>query len=246
MSKTERQPTALLTSLTGRIALVTGGNRGIGLAIATALVNAGAQVIVTGRDVQALKRAGKSLGANATPVRCDVRNIKDVKALFTTIKKRFGKLDFLINNAGTAHELKSIAELPLDTWHAAIDANLTGLFFVTQTALPLMSAGGVIVNNLSIAALQPFSGMAAYNAAKAGALGFTNTLRLELRSRGIRVTALVPGAVDTEIWRQFWPDAPRDKMLSPVTVAEAVLHVLRLPSGTTIEQLHVGPTSGAL
>src|SRR5207302_10113294 len=97
-----------------------------------------------------------------------------------------------------------------------------------------------------VAAIKPFEGMAAYNASKAGALGFTNVLREEIRKRRIRVVALLPGATDTAIWNQFWPQAPREKMVSAATVAEAVAHAVMLPANTSIEEIRIGPTGGAL
>jgi len=117
---------------------------------------------------------------------------------------------------------------------------------VTKAALPLMKRGGAIVNNLSIAARRVFPGLSAYNASKHGALGFTNTLREELRVRGIRVIALLPGATDTKIWNAFWSAAPRKKMMSPKTVAEAVVNALALPDESTIEELTILPSSGTL
>ena len=109
-----------------------------------------------------------------------------------------------------------------------------------------MRAGGTIVNNLSVAALQPFAGMAAYNASKFGALGFTKALREDLRKRGIRVVALLPGATDTDIWGQFWPEAPKEKMISARTVAQAVLHAVSVPANTLIEEIRIGPAAGVL
>jgi short-subunit dehydrogenase len=104
----------------------------------------------------------------------------------------------------------------------------------------------VIVNNLSVAAHQPFAGMSAYNASKAGALALTNTLREELRGQGIRVLALVPGAVDTDIWQQFWPEAPREKMVSTQDVARAVMLALTMPASTSIDEIRIGPAAGTL
>jgi len=196
-----------------KVVLVTGGSRGIGLAIARALADQGCSLVISGRDQSALKKAAKKIGSKAVPVLCDVRDEKAVESLAATIKDRFGKLDILINNAGVAHAHLDIEKLPLESWKHVIDTNLTGMFLVTRAALPLMKRGGTIVNNLSISAKRVFSGSSAYNASKHGALGFTNTLREELRGRGIRVIALLPGATDTDIWNQFWPDAPRKKMM---------------------------------
>jgi short-subunit dehydrogenase len=109
-----------------------------------------------------------------------------------------------------------------------------------------MRRGGTIVNNLSIAATQVFAGSSAYNASKHGALGFTDTLREELREKGIRVIALMPGATDTDIWDSLWPKAPRKKMMSSETIAHALVAALALPENSTMEQLTITPTAGAL
>jgi short-subunit dehydrogenase len=109
-----------------------------------------------------------------------------------------------------------------------------------------MKRGSAIVNNLSIAARRVFPGSAAYAASKHGGLGFTTTLREELRAEGIRVIALLPGATDTAIWNQFWPDAPRKRMMRPVTVAEAVIHALTLPAEATVEELTILPSGGVI
>jgi NAD(P)-dependent dehydrogenase (short-subunit alcohol dehydrogenase family) len=177
---------------------------------------------------------------------CRVSDPSSVQKLFADVRRRHGSINVLVNNAGVAHELLSVDKLPLETWKQVIDTNLTGTFLVTQAALPLMNAGSTIVNNLSIAALQPFAGMSAYNASKFGALGFTKALREEVRKQGIRVLALIPGATNTEIWQQFWPDAPREKMISPETVAEAVLHAVSAPPEASIEEIRIGPTAGVL
>ena len=109
-----------------------------------------------------------------------------------------------------------------------------------------MKRGATIVNNLSVAATRVFAGSAAYNASKHGALGLTNTLREELRPRGIRVIALLPGATDTDIWTTLWPQAPRKKMMSPETVAAAILQAILLPPNATVESLEIRPTIGTL
>jgi short-subunit dehydrogenase len=109
-----------------------------------------------------------------------------------------------------------------------------------------MKKGSTIVNNISAAAYHAFPNFAAYNVSKAGALAFTNTLREELRERGIRVMALVPGATDTEIWQQFWPEAPREKMVSPRDVAAVLIAALRVPSVGAVDEIKIGPSTGRL
>ncbi len=236
-------------SLAGKVAIVTGASRGIGLAIAEALAASGCNLGITARHADALRQAAKKLQSHDVAVLekpCDVGDPKAVDDFFRAVKEQFGKVNILINNAGMAHPLADIEKLSWETWQQVIQANLSGLFLVTRAALPLMGAGGTIVNNLSVAARQVFQGMSAYCASKFGALGFTETLREEVRERGIRVVALIPGAVSTDIWQQFWPEAPRDRMVPPATIAEAVLHAISVPEGTVISELMIGPVAGTL
>jgi NAD(P)-dependent dehydrogenase (short-subunit alcohol dehydrogenase family) len=235
--------------LRDKTALITGANRGIGLAIARARAAEGCNLVLTGRNQSTLNKAAGKLARykiSVLPMVCDVRNPLEVERLFSAAKSRFRRLDILINNAGVAHPNLSVAKLPVDSWMAVIDTNLTGMFLVTRAALPLMKRGAAIVNNLSIAAKRVFPGSSAYNASKHGALGFTNTLREELRAQGIRVIALLPGATDTAIWNTFWPEAPQKKMMSPKTVAEAVVNALLVPDESTVEELVILPSAGTI
>jgi NAD(P)-dependent dehydrogenase (short-subunit alcohol dehydrogenase family) len=230
-----------------KIAVVTGGGSGIGLAMAHTFAASGYSVVITGRDGQRLHKAAAQLSGDKqqiTGIPCDVRDPASVEKLFQEIGKRYSTIDVLINNAGVAHALAPVDQLPIETWKEVIDTNLNGTFLVSRAALPMMRAGATIVNNLSVAALQPFAGMSAYNASKFGALGFTHALREDLRKRGIRVVALLPGATNTEIWNQFWPTAPKEKMISAETVAQAVLHAVLLPENTMIEEIRIGPAAG--
>jgi NAD(P)-dependent dehydrogenase (short-subunit alcohol dehydrogenase family) len=237
------------SSLSGRLAIVTGANRGIGLAIARALAREGCNLIITGRDERALAKARAELEKLKVEVlaqSCDVRSPESVDYLFALVRGLHKPLDILINNAGIGHPNRTVGELPYPTWMEVIDTNLNGLFLMTQAGLAVMKRGGTIVNNLSIAAERVFPGSAAYNASKHGALGFTDTLREELRPKGIRVIALMPGATDTAIWNTLWPKAPRRKMMSAETVARTVIDALLLPNNTTTEKIIVMPSGGAL
>jgi len=235
--------------LRGQIALITGATRGIGLAIARALAAESCNLILTARDAPALARVSRELASAKIKILshpCDVRDPHSVDALFRSTRQTFKRLDILINNAGIAHPNLPIEKLPLPIWKDVLDTNLTGTFLITQAALAIMKRGGTIVNNLSIAAARVFPGSAAYNTSKHGALGFTNTLREELRPKGIRVISLLPGATNTDIWTTLWPQAPRRKMMSPTTVAEAVVHAILLPPNATVETLEILPTAGTL
>jgi NAD(P)-dependent dehydrogenase (short-subunit alcohol dehydrogenase family) len=169
-----------------------------------------------------------------------------VDDLFRSIRRESRRIDILINNAGIACANLTVDKLSYPVWKDVLATNLDGTFLVTQAALALIPRGGTIVNNLSIAAPRVFAGSAAYNASKHGALGLTNTLREELRPRGIRVIGLFPGATDTEIWKTLWPQAPRKKMMSSETVARAVVNAIVLPSNATVETLEILPSSGTL
>jgi NAD(P)-dependent dehydrogenase (short-subunit alcohol dehydrogenase family) len=166
--------------------------------------------------------------------------------MFAKVSKQFGHLDILINNAGIAYPFRPVPEVSLQEWNDVLATNLTGTFLVTKAALPLLERGASIVNVLSMSSKRAFPNLAAYNASKFGALGFTNTLREELRSEGIRVIALLPGSTDTPIWKTLWPQAPRHKMIRPQTVAEALIAALKAPPESTIEEINIMPTSGPL
>lgn len=239
-------------TLAGKVAVITGASRGIGRAIADALVDAQCTVIAASRTMSGARKKfasgpPKSVGRlPMTEIRCDVRDEGSVALLFATMRRQFDRVDILINNAGTAHALQNIQDMPLEVWRKVLDTNLTGMFLCTQAALPLMRAGAVIVNNLSVAARCVFAGEAAYCASKHGALGFTDTLRAEVRGRGIRVISLLPGPTATDIWNQFMPEAPRERMMSPETVARAVVNAITLPENAAVEELRIGPVAGNL
>lgn len=235
--------------LKNQTALITGATRGIGLAIARALARQGCNLILTARDDKALNRVGRELLRMRIKVlcqACDVSNPHSVDGLFRLIRGEMSKFDILVNNAGIAHPTLPVDQLPYPTWKDVFATNVDGTFLITQAALGMMKNGGTIVNNLSIAATRVFAGSAAYNASKHAALGFTNTLREELRPRKIRVIGLQPGATDTDIWKTLWPDAPRRKMMSPDTVAQAVVQAILIPPSATVETIELLPSAGTL
>jgi len=235
--------------LRAQVALITGATRGIGLAIVRALASEGCSLILTARDEKAVNRLGRELAPSKTRILahpCDVRDPHSVDTLFRSIRHEFPRLNILVNNAGIAHANLPVEQLPFPIWKDVLATNLDGTFLVTQAALAMMKRGGTIVNNLSVAANRVFAGSAAYNASKHGALGLTNTLREELRPRGIRVIALLPGATDTDIWKTLWPQAPRRKMMSPEAVAQAVVQAILLPGNTTVEHIEIRPSLGTL
>ncbi len=241
--------------LLGKVAVVTGGSRGIGFAIARTLAAEGCSVVITGRNQSTLDKSaadirkslcGQSKAVQVLPVVCDVRDADSVSSLFGVVKKAFRKVDVLVNNAGITQPTVTVEETTLEMWREVMDTNLTGIFLCTRAALPMMHAGGTIINNLSAAAEQVFPKYATYSAAKRGALGFTLSLREELIPRGIRVMALMPGATSTDMWDQIMPDAPRKRMIDVESIAQTVLCAVLLPPNVNPSQIRLDPTGGAL
>jgi len=236
-------------SLAGKVAVITGGSRGIGFAIAQAFAAEGCNLVLAARSAPHLRRAVNELSASVPEIagiQCDVRAEKSVDRLFARVKVDFKRIDILINNAGISQAPTEIEQLQPSVWKEVIEADLTSLFLCTHAALPLMSRGATIINTISMSGYHVFPKFSAYTAAKHGALGFTNALREEVRSRGIRVMALLPGATDTEIWQQIWPEAPRQKMVSLHDIASAVLNAVLMPPNTSVDEIRINTTQGPL
>jgi NAD(P)-dependent dehydrogenase (short-subunit alcohol dehydrogenase family) len=235
-------------SLKNKVAVITGAGGGMGVALATALAAEGCALALGGRRTTAIRAALREL-ESSVPVlveRCDVREGSSVERFYRRVKQKFGRVDILINNAGISHAMQPVSKLSEKVWRDVLDTNLTGMFLCTRAALALMPRGGAIVNNLSVASQRVFTGQAAYIASKHGALGLTNTLREELRPKGIRVIALVPGPTATDIWDQFMPGAKRASMMSPEAVASAVVEALKAPGNAVVEEIRLMPLAGTL
>jgi 3-oxoacyl-[acyl-carrier protein] reductase len=223
---------------------VVGGSRGIGLAIANAAAREGATLALIARKSRELERAAAELHAIAFSA--DVTSQREVQHAFRELGRRLPKLDVLINSAGT-FTFKPFDETTLRDWHRNLDSNLTSLFLATRAALPMLTRSrGHIVNILSVSSRQAFAGCSAYTAAKFGALGFTRALAEELRGKGIRVTAVLPGATNTRLVGAFGFPIDRSALVQPEDVAEAVLTVLRIPARATVDEIVVTPSRGAL
>ena len=218
--------------LTGKVALVTGGSRGIGHAIAAGLVGAGAKVAILGRDEAKAVAAAAELGPNAKGYRCDVAVGADVEQALEAIERELGPVDVLVNNAGITKDnlLFRIAE---DDWDAVLAANLKGPFLMTKLAARGMikRRWGRIVNIASVVGLIGNKGQANYAASKAGLIGFTKAVAKELASRNVLVNAVAPGYIDTEMTRAISDEAkqalqaaiPLGRLGAGADVAGAVL-----------------------
>lgn len=233
--------------LNNRIALVTGANRGIGLAISQALAREGARVVMVGRNGRLVKAAARRVGGGALGLVADVTKPADVRRLMATVRRRFGRLDFLVNNAGI-FTYKPFAKTTLREFRANLDANLTSIFLTVQAALPLLERGldAHVVSILSIAALRTFPNNAAYCASKFGARGLMGVLREELRAKNIRVTSIFPGSTDTRLVNAFDFPFDRRKLLKPDDVAEMVVAVLARSPNAMVEEVVMMPAAGKL
>ena len=218
-----------MQSLEGKVAIVTGGSRGIGFAIARALVTHGVQVMITGVDEAHLSEArlriqGAGPGA-VEALRADVRRFDEVERAICATVSRFGGLDFLINNAGVGH-FADVADMSPEAWSRVIDTNLTGVFYACHVAIPhLRKRAGFIINISSLAGKNAFAGGAAYCASKSALNAFSEALMQEVRYDDIRVSYVMPGSVATG----FSGDETRgaDWKISADEVADVVLNLLR-------------------
>ena len=229
-------------SIEGKRAIVTGGTRGIGYAIAESLLSAGVSVAICGRSKDGVVDATDRLAAKGRVVgrAVDVANPSDVSTFFELVDSEFGGIDILVNNAGVGI-FRSVAELSIEEWKTLLDVNLSGVFYCSREALARMrnSEGGFIVNISSLAGKNPFAGGGAYNASKFGLNGFSEAMMLDHRQDNVRVSYVMPGSVDTDFSprseRASWKIAPED-------VAEIVLHILTMPARTLISRVEVRPS----
>jgi NAD(P)-dependent dehydrogenase (short-subunit alcohol dehydrogenase family) len=232
-----------MLDLTGKVAVVTGGSRGIGLAVAEALVDRGAAVVIAARRPADLEKATAALAARGhgavRGVAADVRSEADCDTLVAAAVEAFGRLDILINNAGVG-EFVNVEEMTTDVWRAQLATNLDGVFFCCRAAIPhLKRSQGWIINVASLAARNPFAGGAAYNASKFGLLGFTEALMLEVRHNGVRVACVMPGSVATEFGSEAGGAGWK---LHPEDVARAVVDLLGYPARALPSRVELRPT----
>jgi len=234
-----------IPQLEGKVAIVTGGSSGIGLAIAKRLIACGANVTISGRDAVRLEHAAQQLpndNGRLCPVRADVRDPMQVKTLFDRTVKQFGAVDILINNAGIGAFAK-VADLTLDQWHAIIETNLNAVFYCCREAIPYLRQrnGGWLINISSLAGKNSFPGGGAYCASKAALNAFSEVLMQEVRHEDIRVNYIMPGSVATS-FNDGKSQEGADWKIAADDVAQVVLDVLSLNQRSLVSRVEVRPS----
>jgi NAD(P)-dependent dehydrogenase (short-subunit alcohol dehydrogenase family) len=185
-----------MSKLEGKVAVITGGNSGIGLATAQLFAAEGAHVFITGRRQSELDKAVKQIGENVTAVQGDVSNLADLDRLYSIVKEHKGHIDILFANAGGG-EFAPLGQITEEHFDNTFNRNVKGLLFTVQKALPLFQDGGSIILNASIAGSKGIEAFSVYNATKAAVRSFARTWTVDLKGRNIRVNAISPGPIDT-------------------------------------------------
>ncbi len=231
--------------LKGKVAVVTGGAKGIGYAIAERLLKEGATAFICGRDKVDLKDSMSRLSQYG-PVDgelCDVRSEEQVKMMLAECVRLYSGVDILINNAGVGYFGKTIEELSGEDWRQTIETNLTGVFYCCHHAIPLLKqrSGGYILNISSLAGQNAHPKMAAYNASKFGLNGFSEALMQEVRQDNIKVSYICPGSVNTA----FGGDTPSEAkswQLQPADIAQVIVDLLQMPERALPSKVELRPS----
>ena len=234
--------------LTDRVAVVTGAGRGIGRAVALALGRAGARVVAAARtqaEIDATAKAVRDAGGRAEAMPVDLADEASVRGLFAAVRDRWTRLDVLVNNAGIGL-YGPVETFPVEDLDRLVAVNLRGTFLCCQEAMRLMvpAGTGYIINVSSVVGFKGYPNQAGYTATKHAVMGLTKSLAVEAQEHGIRVSAILPGGVDTDMVRQARPDLDRSILLQPDDVAHAVLFLLSLSDRAAVDQIDVRRRTG--
>jgi 3-oxoacyl-[acyl-carrier protein] reductase len=230
----------------GRVALITGGSKGIGYGVAEALIKEGVKVVVTSRSQKAADQAAATLNqirdGYALGIEADVRNLESQQRAVDLLLVKWGRLDYVIANAGVGH-FAPIQDLTTEQWQETIDINLTGVFNTIKCSLdPLIETSGYFITIASLAGVNFFASGTAYNASKFGLVGFTQALMLDVRAKGIKVTTIMPGSVAT-----YFNDrepTPKDAWkIQPEDIGQIVSDLIKMPARTLPSKIEVRPTN---
>ncbi len=235
--------------LHGQVALVTGAGRGIGRAIALALARQGAHVVAAARTIDQIESVASEIadsGGAATPIAVDIADEQSIAARFHQISEQPGRLDILINNAGLGL-YGPVADFPAADFDRVMAVNVRGTFLCCQAAMRLMipKRSGYILNVSSVVGFKGYPNQAAYTASKHGVMGLTKSLAVEAQEHGIRVSAILPGGVDTEMVAQARPDLDRSILIQPDDIARTVLYLLSLSDRAHVDQIYIRRKTGS-
>ncbi len=235
-------------ALQNKVAVVTGGTRGIGLSIAQALLAKGAKVFICGRDPAVLKTAlgqlaGAAAGNQVDGVVADMRRYDDCRKLIQKAAERFGGVDILVNNAGIG-VFKPVDQLSPEEWDATIETNLSGVFYCCREVIPIMRkrGAGYIFNISSLAGINPFPNGSAYNASKFGLNGFSEAIMQDVRYDGIRVSYIMPGSVATDFAAAPGSRPKESWKLTGEDIAKAVIDLYEFPAGSLASRIEMRPS----
>jgi 3-oxoacyl-[acyl-carrier protein] reductase len=232
-------------SLDNKVAVITGGTKGIGFAIADVLVKNGAKVFVCGRSKKDLRTALGDLSASgeASGELCDVRSEDQVRIMLEECERIYGGVDILVNNAGMGVFGKTVEEISGDQFRQTIETNLLGVFYACHYAIPMMKrrSGGYIINISSLAGQNAHPRMAAYNASKFGLNGFSESLMQEVRQDNIKVSYVCPGSVNTYFGGDV-PDENKSWQLQPADIARTVLNLLEMDPRALPSKVEIRPS----
>ncbi len=223
-----------------QVAMVTGGGRGIGRALTLALAGCGATVVAAARTESALRAVAAEAAGEVVPMALDLADVDAVADVFRAVGERFGRLDLLINNAGVGL-YGPVAEMPIEQFDRVMAVNLRGAFAACQQAMRLMipRRRGTIINIASVVGFKGYPNQAAYTASKHGLMGLTKSLAVEAADHDIRVSAILPGGVDTDMVAQARPDLDRSILIRPEDIATTVLYLLSLSDRAHVDQIYI-------
>ena len=232
-----------MQDINNKVALITGGSKGIGYGIAEALINKGVRVAITSRSQDSADEAAKSLGDSdmVLALEADVRSMESQQACVNQIIEKWGQLDYVIANAGLGH-FASVADLTADQWNEVIDTNLTGSFFTIKASLEaLKKSKGYFITISSLAGTNFFPGGSAYNASKFGLTGFTQAVMMDLRHDGINVSTIMPGSVATH-FNNHEPNEADAWKIQPEDLGKMVVDLFEMDSRTLPSKIEVRPS----
>ncbi|WP_052051043.1 SDR family oxidoreductase [Leptolyngbya sp. KIOST-1] len=246
--QTLSKPSSQIPTLANKVAIVTGGARGLGAATCRCLAEAGLKVVVADLRHELASELAQEIDAatgqsgQAIALDLDVTNPTSAMALLDRVRDRYGRIDVLINNAGI-DITESIEDLTTDQWQQVIGVNLSGPFFMSKAVFPEMrqNGGGHIINIVSTAAKRAWANASAYHASKWGLLGFSQALHVEGRPHNIKVTSLIAGGMRTPFLLDRFPDIDQSTLQDPANVAETIRYLLMQPRDTVISEMMVLP-----